>query len=382
MKKNTFIIIGAGIAGLSAAISLKNIGIEALVVEGSKEIRPIGAGLSLAANAMDALRYLKISEEVIKNGRELASFTLFDKEGKVIKSISTQPSKLETTVNNFTIHRAKLHSVLLSKISPENILTGKRSVSMSKTPEGIEITMEDGTTLLTQYLIVAEGIHSPLRKVITSEASIRYSGYTCWRGITDNTELNISETSETLGKEGRFGIVPLADHQIYWFACKNSDRENSVFKNFTLEDLASNFKDYRQPIVKIINATPPENLIWGDICDIKPLQKFAYGNVVLIGDAAHATTPNMGQGACMAIEDAVILANCLEKNSHVAEAFKSFEKRRLGRTHKIVNDSWRLGKVAQLENNFLAALRNLVFRLMPQKLYERQLKAVYQVDLD
>jgi 2-polyprenyl-6-methoxyphenol hydroxylase-like FAD-dependent oxidoreductase len=353
-----------------------------LVVEASPTIRPVGAGLSLAANAMEALQLLKISDEVTKKGRELASFTLFNKGGKVVKSVRTQPTKSKTTVKNFTIHRAKLHAVLLSKISSENIITGKRSVSMAKTPEGIEISMEDGSTLLTQYLIVAEGIHSPLRKAIASDARVRYSGYTCWRGIANNAELNINETSETWGKEGRFGIVPLADNQIYWFACKNSDRENTVFKNFTLKDLVSNFKDYHQPIVKIINATAPENLIWGDICDIEPIQKFAYGNVVLIGDAAHATTPNMGQGACMAIEDAVILANCLEKNSRVAEAFTSFEKRRLVRTHKIVNDSWRLGKVAQVENNFLAALRNTAFRLMPQKLYERQLEAVYHVNFD
>jgi 2-polyprenyl-6-methoxyphenol hydroxylase-like FAD-dependent oxidoreductase len=382
MKKNTFVILGAGIAGLSAAIALKNIGIEALVVEASKTIRPVGAGLSLAANAMEALRHLKISEEVVKKGRELESFTLFDKSGKVIKRVKTQPTQSTTSVKNFTIHRAKLHEVLLSKISPENILTGKRSISMSETSEGIQINMEDGTTLQTQYLIIAEGIHSPLRKIIASDTNVRYSGYTCWRGIVDNSELNINETSETWGKEGRFGIVPLADNQIYWFVCKNNMEQNSDFKNYTLDELANNFKEYHHPIVNMIRATSPENLIWGDICDIKPLQKFAYGNVVLIGDAAHATTPNMGQGACMAIEDAVILANCLTKNSRVSEAFMSFEKRRLTRTHKIVNDSWRLGKMAQVENDFLATLRNMAFRLMPQRLYERKMEAVYQVNFD
>jgi 2-polyprenyl-6-methoxyphenol hydroxylase-like FAD-dependent oxidoreductase len=382
MKRNTFVIIGAGIAGLSAAIALKNIGIDALVVEASKIIRPVGAGLSLAANAIEALRHLKISEEVIKNGRELESFTLFDKYGKVIKKVNTQPTNSKTIIRNFTIHRAKLHEVLLSKISPENILTGQRSISMSETADGIQIIMEDGTILLTKYLIVAEGIHSPLRKAITSDANVRYSGYTCWRGIVDNSELNINETSETWGKEGRFGIVPLANNQIYWFACKNTREQNSDFKNYTLNDLLNNFKDYHPPIIKIIKTTCPGSLIWGDICDIEPLQKFAYGNTLLIGDAAHATTPNMGQGACMAIEDAVILANCLTQNSRVSEAFRSFEKRRLTRTHKIVNDSWRLGKIAQIENDFLASMRNIAFRLMPQKLYERQMEAVYQVNLD
>lgn len=382
MKKNMFVILGAGIAGLTTAIALKNIGIEALVVEASNTIRPVGAGLSLAVNAIEALQHLKISDEVIKQGRELESFTLFDKGGRVIKKVSTQPAQSKTNIRNFTIHRAKLHEVLLSQISPENIITGKRSISMSKTSEGIQIIMEDGSTLQTNYLIVAEGIHSPLRNAITSDFPVRYSGYTCWRGITNNTDLNITETSETWGKEGRFGIVPLANNQIYWFACKNSIAQNPEFKNYTLDDLANNFKEYHQPIAKIINATSPEEVIWGDICDVKPLRKFAYGNVVLIGDAAHATTPNMGQGACMAIEDAVILANCLLKNSIVAEAFKSFEKRRMIRTQKIVSDSWRLGKVAQVENGLLTALRNMAFRLMPQQLYERQLEAVYQVNLN
>lgn len=382
MKKNTFLILGAGIAGLSTAIALKNIGIEALVVEASETIRPVGAGLSLAANAIEGLQHLKISEEVIKKGRILESFILNEKGGKVIKKVSTQPTKSKDTIKNFTIHRAKLHEVLLSKISPENIVTGKRSVSVSKTPEGIQIIMEDGSTLHTQYLIVAEGIHSPLRDVIASDTSVRYSGYTCWRGIANNSELNINETSETWGKEGRFGIVPLADNQIYWFACKNSIRPNSDFKNYTLDDLVNNFKEYHHPIVEIIRTTSPRNLIWSDISDIKPIKKFAYGNIVLIGDAAHATTPNMGQGACMAIEDSVILANCLLKNSRVADAFKSFEKRRISRTKKIVTESWRLGKVAQVENDFLRSLRNMTFRLMPQQLYQRQLEAVYKVNFD
>ncbi len=376
MKKYTFVIIGGGIAGLSAAIALKNIGIDALVVEAGKSIRPVGAGLSLAANAIEALHHLKISEEVIKKGRELESFTLFDKCGKVIKKVNTQPIKSKTNVRNFTIHRAKLHEVLLSKISPENILTGKRLVSISETTQGIQINMEDGTTLLTKYLIVAEGIHSPLQNRIASDANVRYSGYTCWRGIVDNSELKINETSETWGKEGRFGIVPLADNQIYWFACKNSVQQNSNFKNYTLDQLLNNFKDYHHPVVKLIKTTCPGNLIWGDICDIKPLQKTAHGNVLLIGDAAHAATPNIGQGAGMAIEDAVILANSLVKNSRVSEAFKSFEKGRLTRSQKIVNNSWRLGKIAQVENDFLASLRNMAFRLMPQQLYERQMEAV------
>lgn len=380
MKRHVFVIVGAGIAGLSTAFALKNIGIDAMVVEASETIRPVGAGLSLAHNAIKALRHLNIADEVIEKGRELKSFILYDRKGRVIKEVQAKP--LDSDVKNVTIHRARLHEVLLSKIKPDNILTGKRSISLTETTDGFMITFEDGTAMEAQYLIVAEGIHSPLRKFVTSEAEVRFAGYTCWRGVTSNANLKIGRTSETWGKEGRFGIVPLADDQLYWFACTNTTQQNGMFKNYAPKDLVVHFKDYHQPIVEIIQSTPSENLIWGDISDVKPLQRFAYGNAVLIGDAAHATTPNMGQGACMAIEDAVVLANCLSQNSKVSDAFQSFERKRLTRTHSIVNDSWRLGKIAQMENGLLTLMRDKLFRLMPQHMYEQQMESIYNVNFD
>ena len=380
MKRNAFIIIGAGIAGLSTAIALKNIGIEATVIEASETIRPVGAGLSLAANAIEALQHLNIADEVICKGRALKSFTLFNKGGKVIKRVNAQSAS--STSINFTIHRASLHEVLLSKIDPEQVLTGKRSVELLETSSGFRVMMEDGSSIECNYLIIAEGIHSPLRQVLVPDAKVRFAGYTCWRGIASNASLKISETSETWGREGRFGIVPLANNQIYWFACKNTTEQNALYKDYSLSALADNFKDYHQPIVDIINATRPENLIWGDICDVEPMQKYAFGNAVIIGDAAHATTPNMGQGACMAIEDAVVLANCLSKESNVSKAFQNFERKRMGRTQQIVKDSWRLGKIAQTENTFLGALRDTLFKLMPQRMYERQMEMVYKVNFN
>lgn len=380
MNRNTFIIIGAGIAGLSTAIALRNIGIEATVLEASETIRPVGAGLSLAANAIEALQRLGIADEVKEKGRALNKITILDKDGDVIKSLSTQSSDAEPI--NYTIHRAKLHEVLVSKVNPEKIITGKRSVGLEVTSSGYKLLMEDGSSFICNHLIIAEGIHSPLRNIVAPEAKVRFAGYTCWRGIASNAELKIGETSETWGSQGRFGIVPLADDLIYWFACKNTIEKDSPFKNYSLLDLAHSFKGYHDPISSIIAATKEENLIWDDICDVAPLRKFAYGNAVLIGDAAHATTPNMGQGACMALEDAVILANCLSKESDVMRAFRSFEHKRLKRTHGIVRDSWRLGKIAQWENSLLTAVRDTLLRMMPQSMYAKQIEAVYRVDFN
>jgi len=151
-------------------------------------------------------------------------------------------------------------------------------------------------------------------------------------------------------------------------------------KNFTIADLAENFKDYTQPVQSIILKTPKENLIWSDIIDLKPTSRYAFNNLVLIGDAAHATTPNLGQGACMAIEDAWILAEEIQKHPHaLSSAFKSFETRRVDRVNFIVNTSYRLGRVAQLENQVMAGLRNFIFRLLPASINDKQMKQVLDI---
>jgi 2-polyprenyl-6-methoxyphenol hydroxylase-like FAD-dependent oxidoreductase len=103
----------------------------------------------------------------------------------------------------------------------------------------------------------------------------------------------------------------LVNGKLYWFACLNADANNVVMRNYTVENILSHFNHFHEPIPSLIKNTRNEQLIWGDIIDLKPLTQFAFDNIVLMGDAAHATTPNMGQGACMAIEDAVVLSNLL-----------------------------------------------------------------------
>jgi 2-polyprenyl-6-methoxyphenol hydroxylase-like FAD-dependent oxidoreductase len=122
-------------------------------------------------------------------------------------------------------------------------------------------------------------------------------------------------------------------------------------------------------------------LIWNDIIDIEPIQKFAFDRIVLLGDAAHATTPNMGQGACLAIEDAVVLSNCVANSQSVENGFVNFENKRIGRTTTIVNQSWLLGRIAQWDNAILARFRNMLLRLTPSWVTEQQIKFILNVDL-
>ena len=192
--------------------------------------------------------------------------------------------------------------------------------------------------------------------------------------------MTLQEASETWGASGRFGIVPLADNKIYWFACINAPQNDKAMRQFKVADLQYNFRNYHSLIPLILEQSKDEDLLWNDIIDVKPVTRYAFERIVLVGDAAHATTPNMGQGACQAIEDAVVLADELSKHGDISKAFKQFEQRRLKRTHYIVNTSWNIGKAAQINNKVLANCRNFLFRHLPSRVQDRQLEKLYKVD--
>jgi 2-polyprenyl-6-methoxyphenol hydroxylase-like FAD-dependent oxidoreductase len=152
-----------------------------------------------------------------------------------------------------------------------------------------------------------------------------------------------------------------------------------MMRSLTPADLLTFFGNFHSPIPELIKRT--DKIIWNDIIDIEPINQFAFGRIVLMGDAAHATTPNMGQGACMAIEDAVVLSNMIATYENAEDAFKAFEAKRIRRTTKIVNDSWQIGKVAQLQNPLLTSLRNVAISLVPKRVTDNQFKFIYDVSL-
>ncbi len=373
-------IIGGGIAGLTTAIALQQIGITATIFEAAPSVKAVGAGLALAANAMKGFRRLGIADEIIQKGRILPSFTLYDQAGKSINTTDRSALSQDYGVDNFTIHRGDLHQILYAKVKEGSLFLHKKAVGLEQKADAVVLTFQDGTTHQTDAVIVADGIHSPIRQQLLPHSRPRYAGYTCWRAVIDNTQLNLAETSETWGNTGRFGIVPLANNKIYWFACVNAPQNDPTLKQWTTTDLLRQFSQFHEPIPSIIGATTNDQLLLNDIIDLKPLPHYAFGRVVLIGDAAHATTPNMGQGACQAIEDAVVLADVLKNNREVTTAFQQFEKRRLKRTHWIINNSWMVGKIAQTTSQPLILLRNWAFRLLPAGINQRQFRKLYTVD--
>lgn len=384
-SSQTVAIIGGGIGGLTLAIALQQKGIQAIIYEQAPFWKVLGAGLGLSGNAIKAFSAIGLEEEVLKAGSVLKRMTIKDQEGNTLNETDSEKiSERYGIANNFTIHRADLHELLVSKIDPQRIILNKTCIDFVQSTSGITLHFQDGTTTEADYVLASDGINSIFRRKLLPNTPPRYAGYTCWRAVIKYRpqHFDVTETSETWGSGRRFGIVPLRDNRIYWFATLNAKAKDEKLKAYTSINLLKHFNSFHSPIPEIIQSTRPDELIWSDIYDLAPIKKFAFGNILLLGDAAHATTPNMGQGACMAIEDAVVAANCMEDYISFEEAFVQFEKRRINRTTKIVKDSWRLGKIAQLENSFLMKLRDAAIRRTPVSVAERQLKFLQEISFE
>lgn len=371
-------ILGAGIAGLTTAIALQNAGHAVTLFEAAPQIRGIGAGIVLAANAMQVYQRLGMQDKIMAKGRQLSFFNIASQNGRILTSADSAEIAQRYGVNNFSIHRGDLHAVLLAELDPARVHAGKRAVRVEQAGETVVVHFADGSQHTTAALVVADGIHSAIRQQLVPLARERYAGYTCWRAVVEVPGLNLNTATETWGPRGRFGMVPLQGDKVYWFACVNAPAQDARMKAWRIADLQKQFARHHKPIADILAASRDADLLWNDIIDLAPLDRFAFGRCVLIGDAAHATTPNMGQGACQAIEDAWVLAEALRQQPDPVAAFQVFEQRRLARTRWIVDTSWRFGKVAQWENGLACALRDFAVRLVPKSSNEKTLKRLYE----
>ncbi|AKD03066.1 FAD-dependent monooxygenase [Pontibacter korlensis] len=375
-------IIGGGIGGLCAAIALQQIGVEVKVYEAAPELRPLGAGVGLAANAMQGLQRLGVEDEVVARGKQLTALVIFDEHGNIISKMDTRPLSRKYGINNFVIHRADLHEVLQQHLQPGTLVLGNRSAGVKQQGEQVQVSFTDGTKTTADLLIAADGINSAIRQQLLPQSQPRYAGYTCWRGVVENpgVEINSMISAETWAPQGRVGIAPLKDGKIYWYACINAPQNDDRMRRMSPADLAAHFAGLPPAVPAVLRATSSEQLIWNDIADLKPLKKFAYGRVLLLGDAAHATSPNMGQGACQAVEDAVVLRQCLQREKNLTAALARYEKLRLARTAKVIRLSRLLGSVSQWQNPVLRSIRKMTFKLMPDAITRSQMEWLYKVD--
>ncbi|HLF53190.1 FAD-dependent monooxygenase [Flavobacterium sp.] len=377
MKDEIINIIGAGIGGLTTALTLKQNGLKVNIFESSSEIKPVGAGIIIANNAMQVFKKLGIHEKIEKAGNKISYLKITNQNLENISVVDLNYYEKKFGVHNIAIHRGELQKILADEIGYENITLSKKLSKIEKN-ELFKLTFEDNTTTESKIVIGADGIKSVVRKQLFEQSTIRKANQICWRGICEfnlpkkyNNELN-----EAWGKGKRFGFVKISDKKVYWFALKNAKGENSEKVNENLEEL---FKEFHKDILDIIIATKKDEIMVSEITDLKPINKWQQENVCLVGDSAHATTPNLGQGACQAIEDAYILGKLLENGVAIESTFIEYEKLRREKANKIVKTSWQLGKIAQLENNFGICFRNLILKNIPNSLNRKQMDMIFKL---
>ncbi len=375
-------VVGGGIGGLTVAIALQKKGFSPVVFESAPEIRPLGAGIVLAANAIKAFREIGLERQILDAGSELRRFCIRNQSGRILSATDSQRVSARFGVSHsVALQRSVLHNVLISSLRPGTLQTGKACVDFKVNSDSVTLAFGDSTTFETDQVIAADGIHSLFRKRLAGTTTLRYSGYTCWRGITDRLPAGHErdEASEFWGAGRRFGLVPVSGNKIYWFATVNATERDTRYDSYTVEDVAKLFGDFSPAVVEVVRSTQSQAMIRNDIHDVEPIAQYNFGRVVLLGDAAHATTPNLGQGACMAIEDAVVLANFMGSDEVDGDAFLKYESLRIPRTTRIVKTSWQMGRIGQLENPLLVRLRNTAMRWTPASVSERQLDFLFNV---
>ncbi len=376
------LIIGGGIAGLTTAIALQKIDIQTTVYEAVPEIKTVGAGIWMATNAMQVFNRLGFAERIEAHGMPLEKVAITDSNLKVIQDTNMQNIRQKYGHSITAIHRAKLQRILLEKLGIENVQLGKALQSFEETKNSVIAHFKDGSSAEADFLIGADGIHSNVRKQLFPNVKYRYSGQTCWRGVTqfDLPPSYQKATIETWGNQVRLGFSAIGNREVYWFAVQTSPPNVHEDRSKWKAHLSNLFKNFAYPIPAILATTPLENIVKTDMYDFKPIPKWHEGRVCLIGDAAHAMTPNMGQGGGQAVEDAYFLMKSFEVNPNAdfPSIFAHFQDKRFKKVKKIVNTSQQIGDMAHIK--YGRGIRNFMFRLLPQSLAEKQMEAVYSID--
>ncbi len=357
--------MGGGIGGVASAVALGRAGLDVAVFEQAPELREVGAGLTLWPNAMTALRCLGLDESVWALGRSFGVGRIHDQDGRVL----VEGANREALERRFgwpgtVLHRTRLLAALAAPLSPPTIRLGARCVGFDQDDRGVTVHFADGTRERGDLLVGADGLNSAIRTGLLGDGPPRYAGYAAYRGIT-SFSLEGDVAYETWGRGRRFGFVPGPDGDVFWWAATTVAEGRRPPPGRLKDALLSLFRGWFAPIEKVIERTREESILHNDIYDRLPGRRCVSGRVALVGDAAHPVTPDLGQGACLAIEDAVVLALSLQGSPDPRAGLLAYQARRYRRTRFLTAQSRAMGRLGQVRNPVLCRLRNALVPLVP-----------------
>lgn len=334
------IVIGAGIGGMSAAAALKQQGIECEIYEAIKDIKPVGAALSIWSNGVKCMNQLGMGKIMDDLGGPMHYMSYQDGfSGDTMTQFSLAPLVEEVGERPCPVSRADIQSRMINWWGESDICFGKRLAEIEQSAEGVTATFTDGSTATADFMIAADGTHSIAREyVLGYSPERRYAGYVNWNGLVeiDTSIAPNNQWTTFVGDGKRVSVMPIADNRFYFFFDVPLPKGLNEDRTTVVSDLKRYFDGWCQPVQTLIDAIDPTTTNRIEIHDIEPFSPLVKGKVALLGDAGHSTTPDIGQGACAALEDSVVLGQCFSQQLPLEETLHLYHQKRVERVKELV----------------------------------------------
>jgi 2-polyprenyl-6-methoxyphenol hydroxylase-like FAD-dependent oxidoreductase len=317
-------------------------------------------------NALRAIKKLGLTSVLEAMGPPIYAGCITTWRGEILADLRAEKRLQNLGTFTAVVHRAELLTILLDTLGKQRVHLAEACTGFTQDETGVWAHFADGRAVHGDLLIGADGIHSVIRAQLFGFSKPKYRGYTAWRGVASIAGAGL--TIMAWGKGSQFGVVPMSHQRAYWFAQRNAPEGVQEKPCGRKSEVLELFHDWHDPIPAVIEATDEKHILRNDIYQSPLLRHWSHGRVTLLGDAAHAMTPNLGQGACQAVEDAVVLADCLKAEQNVTSALQLYERRRLKRANRVAWLSGVMGPGVQIENPRLADIRDTLIRSIPASL--------------
>ncbi|HEX5772130.1 MAG TPA: FAD-dependent monooxygenase [Nocardioidaceae bacterium] len=365
----TAVVVGGGIGGLTAAVSLVSHGWRVTVLEQAPEFTEVGAGLTLWSNALAALDAIGVGDAVRATGSISGPAGTRIPDGGWLTRIPAGQLEEEFGVTAVGIHRAVLVDLLRAALPEEALVAGAEVVDVYPDVP-VSVAYRSGGhhhEVRGDLVVAADGINSRTRRQLwKNPGRVRYTGITAWRAVTPEPWPEELVSGISWGRGEEFGAVELGDGRVYWFGAVNAPAGR--WSDDEMAEVRRIFGHWHDPIPRLLDATPAGSVLRSDLFHLRPgPDTYVHRRVALLGDAAHAMTPHLGQGACQAIEDAVVLGDLLDEGD-VDEALAEYDRVRRPRTREVARMSRLSGRLGQqLTNPLAVSVRNRLLKVAPPK---------------